>query len=109
MHRSKVILLSFNYANHFSLANGYLKAYAEKDPFIRDTTSIQILDFDAEKHGIRQALYYLAKEQPDIVGFSCYCWSMDKILNLTRSLKQLDPKVKIILGGPEVGPAAQNI
>jgi radical SAM superfamily enzyme YgiQ (UPF0313 family) len=108
MHRSKVILLSFNYANHFSLANGYLKAYAEKDPFIRDTSSIQLLDFDAEQHDIRQVLYYLAKEQPDIVGFSCYCWSMDKILNLTRSLKQLDPKVKIILGGPEVGPAAQK-
>ena len=70
MHRSKVILLSFNYANHFSLANGYLKVYAEKDPFIRDTASIQLLDFDAEKHDIRQVLYYLAREQPAIVGFS---------------------------------------
>ena len=108
MHRSKVILLSFNYANHFSLANGYLKAYAEKDPFIRDTASVQLLDFDAEKHDIRQVLYYLAKEQPDIVGFSCYCWNMDKILSLTRFLKQLDPKIKIILGGPEVGPTAQK-
>ena len=108
MHHSKVVLLSFNYTNHFSLANGYLKAYAEKDPYIRDTSSIQLLDFDAEKHDIRQMLYYLAKEQPAIVGFSCYCWSMDKTLSLTRSLKQLDPKVKIILGGPEVGPAAQK-
>jgi radical SAM superfamily enzyme YgiQ (UPF0313 family) len=33
---------------------------------------------------------------------------MEKILSLTRFLKQLDPKVKIILGGPEVGPTAQK-
>ena len=108
MKKSKVILLSFNYSNHFSLAHGYLKAYAEKDTFIRDNTSIQIIDFDVEKNDIRQVLYYLSKENPAIVGFSCYCWSINKILDLARLLKQLDPDIKTILGGPEVGPAAEK-
>ena len=108
MKKSKVILISFNYSNHFSLAHGYLKAFAEKDTFIIDNTSIQIIDFDTEKNDIRQVLYYLSKEHPAIVGFSCYCWSMNKILDLSRLLKQLDPDIKIILGGPEAGPAAEK-
>jgi radical SAM superfamily enzyme YgiQ (UPF0313 family) len=33
---------------------------------------------------------------------------MDKILELSRLLKQLDPHTKIILGGPEVGPIAHK-
>ena len=108
MTKAKVILISFNYSNHFSLAHGYLKAYAEKDQFIRDNASIQIIDFDVEKNDIRQVLYYLAKEHPTIVGFSCYCWSINKILDLSRFLKQHDPDIKIILGGPEVGPASEK-
>ena len=108
MTKTKVILISFNYSNHFSLAHGYLKAYAETDQFIRDNASIQIIDFDVEKNDIRQVLYYLAKEQPAIVGFSCYCWSITKILDLSRYLKQNDPDINIILGGPEVGPASEK-
>lgn len=108
MNKVKVVLISFNWSNHFSLANGYLKAYAEKDKFIRDNALIQVVDFDAEKHNVQQALYYLSKEKPDIAGFSCYCWNMDKILDISRLLKQLYPEIKIILGGPEVGPAAHK-
>ena len=108
MANTSVLLISFNYSNHFSLAHGYLKAYAEKDQFIRDNASIQIIDFDVEKNDIRQVLFYLAKEAPAIIGFSCYCWSINKILDLSRYLKQDNPETKIILGGPEVGPAAEK-
>ncbi|MDY6836825.1 MAG: radical SAM protein [Thermodesulfobacteriota bacterium] len=108
MDKVKVTLMGFNWSNHFSLAAGYLKAYAEKDPLIRRGALIQIVDFDAEIHDVRQALCYLSKEKPDVVGFSCYCWNMDKILDLSRLLKQLYPEMKIIFGGPEVGPAAEK-
>lgn len=108
MNKIKVILISFNLSNHFSLANGYLKAYAEKDKFIRDNALILIVDFDAEKHDVQQVLYYVSKEKPNIVGFSCYCWNMGKVLDLSRVLKQLYPEIKIILGGPEVGPVANK-
>ncbi|MBW1771140.1 MAG: B12-binding domain-containing radical SAM protein [Deltaproteobacteria bacterium] len=108
MKKAKVTLISFNWADHFSLANGCLKAYAEKDRVIAENADIQIVDFDAEDHDVRQALYYLSRERPDIVGFSSYCWNMDKILELSRLLKQLDPRTKIILGGPEVGPIARK-
>ncbi len=108
MNKIKVALISFNWSNHFSLTNGYLKAYAEKDKSISSRALIQIVDFDEENHDVRQALCYLYKERPDIVGFSCYCWNIVKILDLSRSLKQLFPETKIILGGPEVGPVAEK-
>ena len=108
MTKLKVTLISFNWSSHFSLANGYLKVYAEKDSLIKDNADIQIVDFDAEHHNVRQALCYLSKEQPDVVAFSCYCWNMDKVQDLSRWLKQLYPKMKIVLGGPEVGPVSEN-
>ncbi len=108
MKKVKVTLISFNWANHFSLANGCLKAFAEKDRVIAENADIQIVDFDAEDHDVRQALYYLSRERPDIVGFSSYCWNMDKVLELSRLLKQLNPHTKIVLGGPEVGPIARK-
>jgi radical SAM superfamily enzyme YgiQ (UPF0313 family) len=108
MKKIKVTLISFNWSNHFSIANGCLKAYAETDKVIAKNTDIQIVDFDAESHNVRQALCYLTTEEPDVVGFSCYCWNMDKVLELSRLLKQLYPKTQIVLGGPEVGAIAHK-
>ena len=44
MNKKKVALISYNWANHFSLALGYLKAYSLKDSFIRDNADIEIID-----------------------------------------------------------------
>ncbi len=38
----------------------------------------------------------------DAICFSCYIWNVGKIIPLIRSIRQSDPKVKIIVGGPEV-------
>ncbi|KPJ65569.1 MAG: hypothetical protein AMJ45_04980 [Syntrophobacter sp. DG_60] len=108
MSKTKAILMCFDWANHFSLALGYLKSYAQKDRSIRNRVDIEIIDFDAQTHDIRQALYYLSKNKPDVLGFSCYCWNMDKILSLARLVKGLYPRTKIILGGPEVTPIARK-
>ncbi|MEW6214816.1 MAG: radical SAM protein [Nitrospirota bacterium] len=104
----KVILISFNWANHFSLASGYLKSYAHKDKFIHENSLIDIVDFDTETHDVRQVVYYLAQNKPDIIGFSCYCWNMNKVLETARVVKTISPQIKIILGGPEVGPIANK-
>jgi len=103
MNRKKIILISFNWANHFSLALGYLKAYAYKQPSIRENADIEIIDFDTEILNVQQVIYYLSQSRPDIVGFSCYCWNILKVLDTARILKTLYPGIKIVLGGPEVG------
>jgi anaerobic magnesium-protoporphyrin IX monomethyl ester cyclase len=104
MNKKKVILLSFNWANHFSLALGYLKAYALNDEFIRQNAQIEIIDFDTEMLSVQQVVYYLSENRPDIIGFSCYCWNIDKVLDTARIMKTIYPQIQIIFGGPEVGP-----
>jgi len=104
MNKKKVILISFNWANHFSLALGYLKAYALKDGFIRENAEIEIIDFDTEMLNVQQVVYYLSQISPDIIGFSCYCWNIDKVLDTTRIIKTIYPQIQIVFGGPEVGP-----
>jgi radical SAM superfamily enzyme YgiQ (UPF0313 family) len=38
----------------------------------------------------------------DIVAFSCYIWNITQTLETARIIKAQNPKVKILLGGPEV-------
>jgi radical SAM superfamily enzyme YgiQ (UPF0313 family) len=104
MSEKKVILISFNWANHFSLALGYLKAYALKDNFIRDHAAIDIVDLDTEMLNVQQVVYYLSQIRPDIIGFSCYCWNIEKVLHTARIMKTIYPEIRIVFGGPEVGP-----
>ena len=104
MNKKKVVLISFNWANHFSLALGYLKAYALKDSLIREKTDIEIIDLDTEMLNVQQVIYYLSQTKPDILCFSCYCWNISRVLDTSRMIKTIHPHIKIILGGPEVGP-----
>lgn len=104
MNKKKVVLISLNWADHFSLALGYLKAYALKNNVIRENVEIEILDFDTEMLNAQQVVYYLSQAKPDIIGFSCYCWNIAKVLDIARIMKTIYPQVRIIFGGPEVGP-----
>lgn len=106
--KTRVLLVSFNAAGHDSLALGYIKAYALKDDTLSRRTQIEILNFSNEENDVRQALYYIAEFKPDLIGLSCYCWSMGKLLELARSAKQIMPKVPLVVGGPEVGPASDR-
>lgn len=40
---------------------------------------------------------------PDIVGFTVYCWNLERSLYFARKLKQNDSP-RIIFGGPEITP-----
>ncbi len=45
----------------------------------------------------------------DVVAFSCYIWNITQTLAVARAIKALNPKVKILLGGPEVSYEWQEI
>jgi len=108
MSKTRVLLISFNWADHFSLALGYLKAYALKDRTIQDRADIEIIDFNAEGLNVQQVVYYIAQSKPDIIGFSCYCWNIGQVLDTARITKKVFPSVRVILGGPEAGPIGQK-
>jgi radical SAM superfamily enzyme YgiQ (UPF0313 family) len=40
--------------------------------------------------------------QYEVVAFSCYIWNITQTLAVAKLLKQLNPSIKIMLGGPEV-------
>lgn len=44
----------------------------------------------------------IADENPDIITFSCYIWNISYIFEICKILKQINPKILTILGGPEV-------
>jgi radical SAM superfamily enzyme YgiQ (UPF0313 family) len=46
---------------------------------------------------------------PDVVGLSCYIWNGRALLDLARELRAQRPDIRIVLGGPEVGPVARDV
>ncbi len=44
----------------------------------------------------------LLNEQPKIIGFSVYIWNIIEITQTVALLKQINPNIIIVLGGPEV-------
>jgi radical SAM superfamily enzyme YgiQ (UPF0313 family) len=44
----------------------------------------------------------LACANHDIVAFSCYIWNIKPTLDVLKKIKAINPKIKILLGGPEV-------
>lgn len=90
------------------LALYYLKAYFLKHSLISKSVNIDILPFPfSEKiHSIAEQI---TKYKPDIVGFSCYVWNVTNILKVSRLIKENTPDVKIVLGGPEASPRAEDL
>jgi len=40
--------------------------------------------------------------RPSLVGFTCTLWNVERTLWVARRVKDLDPEVQIVLGGPEI-------
>ena len=100
----KILLTAINAKFiHSSLALRSLKKYASKyseNIFLKEFTINQETDF------ILSEIY---KENPDVIGFSCYIWNMGIISELVENLKKILPKTIIILGGPEVSYESEEV
>jgi radical SAM superfamily enzyme YgiQ (UPF0313 family) len=87
---------------HLSLAPWYLKSASN------DICEIKILELtiNQNKAEIMRRIY---SEKPDILAFSCYIFNIIHIEAIVKDIKQILPKLKIILGGPEVSYDAVEI
>ncbi|MBK7763554.1 MAG: B12-binding domain-containing radical SAM protein [Bacteroidetes bacterium] len=47
--------------------------------------------------------------QYDVIAFSCYIWNITQTLAVARNIKSINPKIKILLGGPEVSYEWQDM
>ena len=53
-------------------------------------------------NSLTEILAGIYKRKPDVIGFSCYIWNIQMVLELVTELSKLMPQVPIWLGGPEV-------
>ncbi len=44
----------------------------------------------------------VAALQPDLVGFTCHAWSLSRMLECARCVKDVEPQARVVLGGPQV-------
>ena len=87
-----------DYNRVVSLGVACLKAYVDSQ-FSADAVqakTVNILD-----NNTAYLLSEIKQFAPDIIGFSCFLWNVDFIINVCRELKKNNPSIKIFLGGPE--------
>lgn len=103
------IALATQHANAaFSpLALLYLEAYlvgrAGCDP-----AAIHLLEYDQSATPERVASE-IAAVAPEVVGLSCYVWNVGTLMRACQLIREQRPDVRIVLGGPEVGPIAESV
>lgn len=94
----KILLTTLNSKFiHSSLAIRYLKAVIE--PMKNITVDLKEYTINMHTEDILVDLY---KGNYDLIVFSTYIWNYSEIEDLTRGLKKVSPRTKILLGGPEV-------
>ncbi len=93
----KVILVGVNSKFvHSNLAIRYLKAYTEDLNYTCKNMEFSIND------RVERVVEELLQEKPNFIGFSCYIWNIDFIIQLANLIKLVNPDIEIAYGGPEV-------
>lgn len=81
---------------HSNLAVRYLRSF-----LLNDGIDIEIKEFT-----INQQQDYVLSEilaaEPELICFSCYIWNIEYIKEVAYILKEANPDIKILCGGPEV-------
>jgi radical SAM superfamily enzyme YgiQ (UPF0313 family) len=73
-----------------------LKAYCKG---FADNIFIEAFNINQPDDYILRRLY---KNKPDILGFSCYIWNIEKTARIASAIRLLLPDALIIFGGPEM-------
>lgn len=81
------------------LAVGVLYSYAMQHDHTL-TTKFELLDVVYRKENIAEQAKYLS--QADVACFSCYLWNLKYQLTLMKAIKEINPNVYIVVGGPAI-------
>lgn len=104
----KVVLLALNVPGYQSLALGYLRAYGQADRRLAGRVAWQTLDL-ASGDDPWWVAYRVLGLTPDVLAVSVQCWSARAVYDVCRIVKRALPHVVVVLGGPEVGPIAEDV
>lgn len=104
----RTVLLALNSPGYQSLALGYLRAYAQADRRLAGRVAFQTLDLTVEQDPWWVAWRVLGLA-PDVLGVSVTCWNARRVYEVCRLVAAVRPECAIVLGGPEVGPIAEDV
>jgi anaerobic magnesium-protoporphyrin IX monomethyl ester cyclase len=104
----RCVMLALNSPGYRSLALGYLRAYAQQDRTLAGRVAFETvdLDTDADPWWVAWRVLGLA---PDVLGVSVTCWNARSVYEVCRLVSAVRPECAIVLGGPEVGPQAEEV
>jgi len=107
--RVVIALCGVSAPGYRSLANAYLRESLKTDvrlPEVWVTTP----DFNTGTDPWWIAYQLLELDPaPDVVGFSVVCFNARVVYEVIRILKAASPAVRVVVGGPEVGPIAEQV
>ncbi len=84
----------------YLLSSYVLKAYLLAHPPGNGAPSVAVLDFPVSAPSGEVAAA-IAASAPDVVGYSCYVWNVEEILDVIARLRR-DWRAIHVLGGPEI-------
>ena len=108
MTKSDVVLVDICGAYRYpSLAVGCLKAWARKDPAL---AALRISEVTSEIREPRPVLVdAVCAQEPALVGFTCYIWNFNQVMEAVGLLKSRRPNVRVVIGGPQVASVAEDV
>lgn len=87
--------------NPFSLGIRQLQATIALSPQLADW---EVVPVDSQTLHAEEWLQQILDIKPDVVGFSAFVWSFPVFVQVAQRLRQLAPKMRLILGGPCARP-----
>lgn len=91
------------------LALYYLKAYFESHHRSERNAVGIVIKIFTQKDEAPQIAEAIIAEKPDMVGFSCYVWNITRTLQISRIIKEGNPEITLVLGGPEVSSRHEEL
>jgi anaerobic magnesium-protoporphyrin IX monomethyl ester cyclase len=74
--------------------------------YLRESITAEFPGVELREFTINEPIERIAAEiyeaKADVIGFSCYIWNLSETLAVIRRLRPVCPKVRILVGGPEV-------
>lgn len=68
----------------------------------RSGHQVVIVDCDAETNSWQKLKTIVAELDPDLVGFYTMTWTFRQAMEILKSIKELKPDIKSVIGGPNV-------
>lgn len=95
--KSEIVMTTLNSSySHTAFGLRYLMANLRH---LRDKSSL--IEFTIDRNPV-DIVSELVDFDPKIIGFGVYIWNTDETYAVVSLLKKIKPKIKVVLGGPEI-------